>query len=191
MDRDQLIDVAADAAYRAWAAAEDQRHAEEDAARGMRRSLRRWMPSYAALPLANRRVWRSRAEPIVLELERSGLLVPAEPLLWDVEIDDPDLTRPHVFTNLPAFSGWAAMHEGARRAIEADPTHGMPGSGRPPTPPPGMSAPWLTPPGAEHVWLANPALVEAVATYARVWRGGERVLQRPVVDVRPGDPWAT
>jgi hypothetical protein len=177
VNRKQLIEFCAEACFQGWAAEENQRRRELRAKRNAEMGqpitnvtgLPLDVPSWGGLSSGDREVWFARARPMVLALERENALRVGSERLYDVQVDDPDLARMYEWRAISAFSARAAAWEGARRTVEADPLDflrrqverqrdAMPF-------PDGQSFP---PPYSDRLALESPALVEAVAFYARV-----------------------
>lgn len=197
MTRDQLIDLCAQAAYESWAVVERQRRAEEMRtwAGAMGRSSSHLMrvaavvASFESLTLDDRSMWRERARPMVVALERENALKVGGERVWEVEVNDPDFENgPYIYAAIAAWSPWAAAYEGARRAIDADPSHGMPASWSRPVEDP-FRFPVFLPVASDMPVPIPPALIEAVVNYTRVWPAGGRERGTKAILVHANDPW--
>ncbi|MET0601854.1 MAG: hypothetical protein ABW167_07680 [Baekduia sp.] len=192
MTRDQLIDLCAQAAYESWSVVERQRIKEMHQmlggyARGGRRVPLGVQP-YEALSLDDRSMWRERARSMVIALERENALKIGGERVWEVEVDDPDMQNaPYVYPAIAAWSPWAAAYEGARRAVNEDPTHGLPGSLRPDDDP--FRFPVFLPVATDVPMPIPPALIECVVSYTKVWPAGGRARGDKAILVHPNDPW--
>lgn len=157
MDYEQIVEFIA-----AAAAVRRRDHAVQGLPEHASRSVytdERWRIAMERTPLWLEMTAEQRIEacediaPILRILEEAGLLAAGERSVYQVKIDDPDMTKWYCFDRIEAFSADAAAMEAARLAIRADPTHGMSVTG-------GAYADWVT--------YESPALVEAVAMYATV-----------------------
>jgi hypothetical protein len=177
VNREQLIEFCAEACYQSWAFEENQRRRESrarwNAAMGQTitntKGLPLDMPRWNGLPGSEREVWFARARPMVLALERENALRVGSERLYDVQVDDPDLAKMYEWRAIAAFSARAAAWEGARRTVEADPLDFL----RQPVERQRDAMPFpngqmFPPPYSDRLALESPALVEAVAMYARV-----------------------
>lgn len=170
MDLSQLIELAAKAMYDAWMVEENQRRREERVRRATSvgslyrdSALPRDLPEWWGIPQSEREAFRMRARPVVLALEREGRLNVGDTRRYYVEVDDPDLVARYSYV-VEAMSAQAAAWEAARRAARADPlTFLYDGAHRPPMPFPGFPPPYTD----DFVLTENPALIEAIALYAR------------------------
>lgn len=134
------------------------------------RRLMRSQPHFALLPDAERHHLLEVVAPTLEALEAIGALRWGAETVYEVTVDDPDMTQRYRY-KITAFSAYAAALEGTRRAIREDPSAGMPQ--------------YLTRGERDALAAENPDVVEAVALYTTVVRDvPERI--REAVEITTG-----
>jgi hypothetical protein len=177
VNREQMIDFCAEALYDSWAAEENQRRAEADAlrpigSRGQRRISAR-VVAFGCQPERERELWRTRARPMVLRLERERLIAIGDTRIYNVLIDDPDLVQRYEFT-VEATTPQMAAYEGARLAVRRDPLRFLNRNI-----PYDMRYPLPTAVGPDVLVNEQPGLIDAVAMYAYVREPGSDDIAGP------------